>query len=90
MKANGKELLRLQNELARKSGPSLKQKFLILEGLYREAVMLGVFPLKDPLEGLEVDIKLARAVNGFPTLPSTKLGTGKCHPPAISRKGGFK
>jgi hypothetical protein len=51
MKANGKELLRLQNELARKRGPSLKQKFLILEGLYREAVMLGVFPLKEPPGG---------------------------------------
>ncbi len=40
-----------------------EKKFAILDGLYREAVLLGVFPLKDPLEGLEVDIKLARALN---------------------------
>jgi len=64
MKANGKELLRMESELARKSRLSLKKKFVILDGLYREALFLGVFPLKDPLEGLEIDIKLARALNG--------------------------
>jgi hypothetical protein len=31
--------------------------------MYDEARRLGVFPLKDPLEGLEVIIKMAKAVN---------------------------
>jgi hypothetical protein len=35
----------------------------IFEALYEEAKQLGVFPLKDPLEGIEVDIRLARALN---------------------------
>jgi hypothetical protein len=34
-----------------------------VEALYREAVALGVFPLQDSLEGLEVDIRIAKVVN---------------------------
>ena len=34
-----------------------------MEALYQEAVALGVFPLKDPLDGLEVDIRIAKVVN---------------------------
>ena len=36
---------------------------LIAEALYEEARALGVFPLKDSLDGIEVDIRLARALN---------------------------
>jgi hypothetical protein len=31
--------------------------------MYREAVALKVFPPADPLEGIEVDIKIARIIN---------------------------
>lgn len=41
----------------------LKTKYKILDALYQEAVHLGVFPLKDPLEGIEVDIRIARVIN---------------------------
>jgi hypothetical protein len=41
----------------------ISENFRIVEALYREAVALGVFPPKDPLEGIEVDIRVARAVN---------------------------
>ena len=41
----------------------LRKKFKILEALYKEAVALGVFPLKDSLEGLEVDIRIAKVIN---------------------------
>jgi hypothetical protein len=37
----------------------------IFEGLRREAVSLGVFACENILEGLEVDIRIARAVNGL-------------------------
>ena len=35
----------------------------IFESLYEEAKKLGVFPLKNPLEGIEVDIRLAAVLN---------------------------
>lgn len=41
----------------------LKTKYKILDALYQEAVHLGVFPLKDPLEGIEVDIRVAKVIN---------------------------
>ena len=39
------------------------QHLKIFEALYLEAKNLGVFPLKDPLEGIEVDIHLAAVLN---------------------------
>jgi len=33
------------------------------EALFEEAKLLGVFPLKDPLEGVDVDIRLAQVLN---------------------------
>ena len=42
---------------------SLEKKFRILDGMYREARTLGVFPPKDPFEGLDQKIKFAKALN---------------------------
>jgi hypothetical protein len=50
-------------ELLRNGDLDLKKKFKILEALYKEAVALGVFPLRDSLEGLDVDIRIAKVVN---------------------------
>ncbi len=35
----------------------------MLEAMYEYARFLGVFPLADPLEGLETDIRVAKALN---------------------------
>jgi hypothetical protein len=35
----------------------------LFEAMWKEAMLLGVLPLKDPLEGIEVDIKIARILN---------------------------
>ena len=35
----------------------------LVEGLYREARLLGVLPPGNPLEGIETDVRLARALN---------------------------
>ena len=48
---------------ARSEPPDFLQNLRIVEGLYREACLLGAFPLKNPLEGIEVDIRLARVIN---------------------------
>ncbi len=43
--------------------PDYFKNLRLFEALYREAKALGVFPLKDPLEGIENDIHLARILN---------------------------
>jgi hypothetical protein len=38
----------------------------IYEAMWLEAVELGILPLKDPYDGLEVDIRLAKILNRQP------------------------
>jgi len=57
------EFRRFEIEILKNEKLDVKKKFKIVEALYKEAVALGVFPLKDPLEGLEVDIRIAKVVN---------------------------
>ena len=52
-----------EKEQIAKSPPDYFHNLLIFESLYEEAKKLGVFPLKDPLEGIEVDIRLAAVLN---------------------------
>ena len=35
----------------------------VFEGLWEHATQLGVLPPEDPLEGIEVDLRLAHALN---------------------------
>jgi hypothetical protein len=35
----------------------------LFSALYNEAKTLGLFPPKDPMEGIEVDIRIARIIN---------------------------
>jgi len=53
----------LEKEQIAKSSTDYFHNLLIFESLYEEAKKLGVFPLKDPLEGIEVDIRLAAVLN---------------------------
>jgi len=52
-----------EKEQLKKRKPDYHRNLVIFEALFREAKSLGIFPLKDPLEGLEKDIRLARALN---------------------------
>jgi hypothetical protein len=51
-----------ENEL-RKEKPNYANALRLFEAMWKEAMLLGVLPLKDPLEGIEVDIKIARILN---------------------------
>ena len=62
MRAHG-EFERFEIEMLRREKLDIKKKFKIVEALYKEAVALGVFPLKDSLEGLEVDIRIGKGIN---------------------------
>lgn len=52
----------------RNTPPDYFRNLRIFEALYEEAKALGCFPLKDPLEGIEVNIRLAKVIN-VPTPP---------------------
>jgi len=45
----------------------LPERLRIFEAMWKEAMLLGVLPLKDPLEGIEVDIRIARILNDVRT-----------------------
>lgn len=47
----------------RREAPNFPHNLRLVDALYQEARALGVFPLNDPLDGIEVDIRLARALN---------------------------
>ena len=60
---NAKILEKFNREEVQKQKPSYQEAFKIFEALWREALDLGVLPLKDSLEGIEVDIRIARFLN---------------------------
>jgi hypothetical protein len=57
------EFQRFEMEFVRKEKLDVIRNFQIEEALYQEAVALGILPLKNPLDGLEVDIEIARVIN---------------------------
>ncbi|MCM8762235.1 MAG: hypothetical protein NC905_04985 [Candidatus Omnitrophica bacterium] len=63
MLKNAREFEKFEKELLRKEKTGFMKKLAILDGMYREASVLHIIPLKNPLDGLEIDIKIARVVN---------------------------
>ena len=57
------ELQKFEFDFLRKEKADISRNFRLLEALYKEAVTLGIIPLKNPLDGIEVDLKIARVVN---------------------------
>ena len=58
-----KYLQEFEKEIIRSRKADIANNIRIVEALYKEAVSLGVFPLKNPLEGIEVKIKIAKVIN---------------------------
>ena len=57
-------LKKLEDDLSRKTGPlDLTQALELFSGMWKEAVSLGVLPSRDPMEGIETDIRIARILN---------------------------
>ena len=63
MVKNYQELQKFERDLIASEKADYRKNFRIMEEMYREALELGVFPLKNPLEGIEVKIKIAKVVN---------------------------
>jgi hypothetical protein len=58
-----KYLQEFEKKIIRSKKADIANNIRIVEALYKEAVSLGVFPLKNPLEGIEVKIKIAKVIN---------------------------
>jgi len=62
---NQSKLNEFYRKLIAQENISHKQALSIYEALHREAVSLGAINSDNILEGLEVDLRMARAINGL-------------------------
>jgi len=69
MIANQKAYAKFEMELIKNHIVDIAQNFRIVDALYDEAVALGIFPLKDPLEGLDTALTIAKVVNSVSGTP---------------------
>ena len=66
---NPDKFQKFENDLIRKEKVDIQRNFQIYEAMYKEAVALGALPLKDPLEGIETKIKIAKVINSVSASP---------------------
>ena len=62
---NGIELNNFLKDLAEKENIPYKKALCVYEELHKEAVSLGIINSKNILEGLEIDLKISRVINGL-------------------------
>jgi len=60
---NYKIFKNFENELIKKEKTQIDKNFQILDEMYKYARELGIFPLLNPLDGIEIDIKIAKIIN---------------------------
>ena len=53
-----------ERDLSAKEPVDFLRNLRLVDGLLKQARSLGVFPLANPLEGIEVDIRVAGVLNG--------------------------
>jgi hypothetical protein len=63
---NKEYLETFENQLAAEEKVDFFKNLVIYEALWHQAVTLGIFPLKDPYDGVEDDIRLARILSRLP------------------------
>lgn len=69
---NASILQSFENALTRREPADHRRNLLIFEALYCEARTLGIIPLQNPLDGIEVDIRLAGVLNDRGAAPSNR------------------
>ena len=62
---NPKTLEKFEKKNIKETNLTFKEKLNIYENLWTEALLMKVLPSKDPLEGIEIDIKIARILNSL-------------------------
>jgi hypothetical protein len=66
---NGEAVWSLEKAILRQEKADFFRNIRLVEALYKEAVFLGVFPPQDRLSGIDIDIKIARVINGVSETP---------------------
>ena len=66
MVRNAHLVLAFEREHIRRTTADYRANLRIVEALYEEARLIGAWPPADPLAGIEVDLRLARALNVRP------------------------
>jgi len=56
-------LQRFEDDLARGEKTDFASNLRLLESLHRQAIRLGVFPRKNPMDGIEVVLRIATTLN---------------------------
>lgn len=69
MVKNGEPVRSLERAILRAEKPDFAKNMRLIEAMYKEAVLLGVFPPQDKLSGIEIDIQIARAINSVSKTP---------------------
>jgi len=67
MVKNKLKLKRFYQKLIEQEKLSHKEALAIYESLHTEAVSLGAINSENILEGLEIDIRIAKEINGLPS-----------------------
>ena len=62
-------LQKFEDEFTQQEKTDFLKNIRLVDAMYREAVSLGIIPLKDPLEGIEIDIKIAEVINSVSSTP---------------------
>ena len=57
------DLQKFEMAFLREGKIDMGRNFQIVDALYKEAVTLGIIPLKNPLDVIEVDLRIAKVVN---------------------------
>ncbi len=60
---NHRILNNLERKVIKEEKLSFSEALAIFEAMWKEGMTLGVLPPKDPLEGIETDIRIARILN---------------------------
>ncbi len=60
---NPRTVSSFEDAMIRQSAADYRRNLKMVEALYLEARALGIFPLKDRLDGIDSDIRLARVMN---------------------------
>jgi hypothetical protein len=63
MKENQEIIEKMEEEYLSKESLDFGRSMRIFEELWKEGMERGVLPPGDPMEGIEVDIKMARVIN---------------------------
>lgn len=60
---NPDQVRAFEHDFSRRTPLDHQANLRIVEALYEEARLMGVWPPADPLAGIETDLRLARALN---------------------------